>query len=150
MGLVDGLGLSSGLAEFFGVPLGEGLGVTPGSGVGDAFFFFFLGEGDGDGERFGFGGAVSDASGVGLGVGFFLEATLFFFGEGSGVAFSFGEGEGVGVVFFLVVDALRFFGGGVGSKNCFSLVPRSSAPSAERTPPPKINAHTIRSAIHFA
>lgn len=76
----------------------------------------------------GFG--VSDGSGVGLAVEFFLEAMLFFFGEGSGVPFSFGDGEGVGVVFFLVVEVLRFFGGGVGSKNCFSFVPNDcSAPT---------------------
>src|SRR4029077_9706410 len=70
-------------------------------------------------------------------------------GEGSGVDFFFGDGdgeslgEGVGDGFFLV-DAFRFFGGGVGSKICLIFVPRSCWPTARRTAPPVSSAHAIR------
>ncbi len=152
-----GLGLSSGLGDSSGVALGEGLGDSLGDGEGEAFFFFPVGEGEGD--RFGLGVGLSFSSGVGLGVGLFFaelllrlgealgdgEGEIFFFGEGladgSGVAFSLGDG--VGVDFFLV-DALRFFGGGVGWKMRFSFVPKSSSARAERTPPPMISAPASR------
>ena len=157
LGLTVGLGLgvsSSGLGE----ALGDGLGVSLGVGVGEAFFLR-LPFGDGEGELVGVG--VSDASGVGLGVEvgvFFAELPFFFLGDGlgvgSGVDFFFGEaegdapgdgdglGDGVGDAFFLL-DAFRFFGGGVGSKIRFIFVPRSCWAKLERTPPPMSNAHAI-------
>ena len=158
-------GLSSGLGEASAFALADGLGVSSGSGVGEAFFLCFP-PGEGEGELFGFGVGVgvSDGSGVGL---FFADAFFFFgdeLGEGSGVDFFFGEGLGEdsseGVFFFFgdadgdangvgvgddffLVEAFRFFGGGVGSNKRLILVPKSSSPVATRTVPPVISAQAM-------
>ena len=128
--MTPGDGLASGVAvgDALGVASGEGLGVMLGDGVGDPFFLPRFGEGDG--ELFGVG--VTEASGEAVGVGFGEALGVGVpVGAGLGELFFFGEGEGVGELFFFVlVELLRFFGGGVGSKMLLILSPNDCCAGA--------------------
>ena len=133
---MPGEGLASGLSVGDGVAVasGDGVGVTLGDGLGDPFFLppFFV---EGDGELFGVG--VTEASGAGVGealacgelVGFGVALAL---GVALGDESGFGEGVGVELVFFFVelLELLRFFGGGVGSKIPLILSPNDCASAA--------------------
>lgn len=129
-----GLGLSLGVGDGVASGVSPGVGVAVDSGDGDAIAFLRFGEGEG--EFFDFGVAVG--SGVRLGFGLDLGDALDFGeglddGEGLGLAvgegfgLALGLGDGVGVGFFLVVEAFRFFGGGVGSKIRLIFVPSDSS-----------------------
>ncbi len=112
------------MTDASGVGLGVRLGVGEGVGLGDTFFFR-LPLREGDGEFLG----DDEASGVELGVG-----VSFGVAAGVGDESFFFEGKGVGEgLFFDVVDAFFFFGGGVGSKMRLIFVPNDSSARAAGT-----------------
>jgi hypothetical protein len=128
----SGEGDAVGEAEAVGDSSGDGVGLADGKGDGVGLgerFPFFRGEAEGDGD------AVADAEGVGEGdaerfgdglreLGAFGVGDAL--GLGEGVALGFGDGEGV-VFLRVLLELLRFFGGGVGLKIRFISWPNDCA-----------------------
>jgi hypothetical protein len=143
-----GKGDGASLAAGFVVALDEGIGESPGVGVGDGeglCFFFEEGlaedSGSGVGEDLCFFFA-EDAPGSDFSAEERLPEALFFFseeggGDFSGVADGFGAGDfSASSFFFGVFELLRCFRGvGVGAKVFFILLPNdSSARTRPATP----------------
>src|ERR1044071_4103549 len=160
--LGDGEGDGASLVSGFVVAPNEGVGESPGVGVGDEerLCFFFeegLGEdsGSGVGEDFCFF-FPDEAPGSDFSVGKGLPEALFFFceeGEGdfSGVADGFGEGDFSASSFvfsaFELLRCLRGAGVGVGAKIFFIFLPNDSSACAWSTTPESIVAKKKAPAI---